>query len=41
MIVGDLSLETIPRSRESGTVRPLLEQPHHLDVVATLDEVPL
>jgi hypothetical protein len=25
MIVGDLSLETITQSRESGTVRPLLD----------------
>jgi predicted amidohydrolase len=41
MIVGDLNMETITHSRESGTVLPLLDSRNTPDVVATLDEVPL
>lgn len=41
MIVGDLNMETITQSRESGTVLPLLDSRTTPDVVATLDEVAL
>lgn len=41
MIVGELNMETIVRSRESGTVLPLNDSRHTAEIVASLDEVRL
>lgn len=41
MIVGELNMETITHSRESGTVLPLQDSRETADIVATCEEVPL
>jgi len=41
MIVGELNMETITHSRESGTVLPLLDSRETAEVVATCEEVAL
>ena len=41
MIVGELNMETITHSRESGTVLPLLDSRETSDIVASCEEVTL